>query len=672
MRGPGLVVVALVLCSTGLRAWGASGVPVPWIAPDEMVYGLLGRSLYRAGTLSILGGPTPFYSALVPVLVGAPLSLGDLGFGYGVLKVVQALVMSLTAVPVYVWGRSLVGSRWALVASALTLAVPVLVYSGLVMTEVLFYPVLVVAAWAMASALERPSWQRQALLVVAVLAAVATRLQAVVLLPAFATALGLDAVFGRSTRGLRRLMPAMAAMALLAACWLVWRLVGGEAVLGGYGVVTHISYGVGRASRFVLYHGGDLVLLTGVFPVCAVLLLVISAVRHGEADRRAAAYLAVTVSLSVWLVLEVGVFASRYVGQLAERDLIGLAPLFFLGFVLWLRRGGRRGYWAMSAAGVVTAGLVVALPLKQLVTSYAPPDAPSIIPLYNLLAATSPTTLEVVFFAAVAVAITVFGLMPRPALIALPIILLAALTASSIAASRYVADQSRQRQQTFLGPDARWIDHAGANNVAYLFQPGDDWVGVWETAFWNRSVTRVYDLGATNVFGPMPQQQIVLRPDGRLTRPDGKAISAPYIVSSTGVVASEPVLAYVGQPVAKTIQPGSQHTGFVLWHVDPPLRLAFRIIGLKPNGDIYPGGDGRITAYTCHHAAFRITLLIKQPQTITILRNGHTYRQLRFRSPQPNQPWRAIIPTQPRPGSHTCTLDIRPNGLTGTTVFQAG
>jgi hypothetical protein len=666
-------VAALMIISVGVRGWAARQVPVPWIAPDEMVYGLLGRSLYESGKLAILGSPAPFYSALVPLFVGGPLSLGDLWFGYGLLQVLQAAVMSLAALPVYLWARSLAGPRWALVAATLTLAAPALIYSGLVMSEVLFYPIFVLAAWAMAKTLESPSRLNQSLLIVAITAALATRLQAIVLLPAFATAVGLDAVFGRSTRTLRRLAPAAISLLLLIGGWLAWRTATGEGVLGGYGVVTDGSYDVGRAARFVLYHGGDVVLLTGVFPVCALLLLLIAALRQPEADAKSRAYLAVTSSLSVWLVFEVGVFASRYVGQLAERDLIGLAPLLFIGFVLWLRRGGPRGYWTMSFAGVATAGLVVALPLKKLVTSYAPPDAPSVMPLYNLLTASSLATLELVFFAAVAVAITVFAVVPRPALIALPIILMAALTASSIAASRYVADQSRRRQQTFLGPDPRWIDHAGGKKVAYLFQTGDDWVGVWETVFWNRSVERVYDLGAANVFGPMPQQQLVLHPDGHLTQRDGRPVVADYVVSTSGVVASEPALAYAGQPIAKTIQPGSQHTGLVLWRIDPPLRLrlAFRLAGLKPNGDIYPGGNGRITAYTCDKAVFRITLLIKQPQTVTILRNGKLYRQLRFRSPQPNQPWRGVIPAQPRPGQGTCTLDVHPDGLIGTTIFQA-
>ena len=32
-------LAALVLVSTAFRAWAAVEVPVPWIAPDEMVYG---------------------------------------------------------------------------------------------------------------------------------------------------------------------------------------------------------------------------------------------------------------------------------------------------------------------------------------------------------------------------------------------------------------------------------------------------------------------------------------------------------------------------------------------------------------------------------------------------------------------------------------------------------
>ena len=99
----------LVTVSTLLRFWGGTLVPIPWITPDEIIYGELGRSLYHDGTFRILGRPTEFISLVYPALVGGPLSLGNLERGYHLLKLIQALVMSLAAVPAYLWARSLGG-----------------------------------------------------------------------------------------------------------------------------------------------------------------------------------------------------------------------------------------------------------------------------------------------------------------------------------------------------------------------------------------------------------------------------------------------------------------------------------------------------------------------------------------------------------------------------------
>ena len=54
--------------------------------------------------LSIFGGGTALYSLVYPALAGLPLVAFGLDHGYTVLKAIQALVMSLTAVPVYLWG----------------------------------------------------------------------------------------------------------------------------------------------------------------------------------------------------------------------------------------------------------------------------------------------------------------------------------------------------------------------------------------------------------------------------------------------------------------------------------------------------------------------------------------------------------------------------------------
>jgi len=81
----------------------------------------------------------------------------------------------------------------SVIGAVLTVATPVLAYSGLVMTEVLFYPLLVTAAWAGATAIARPTRGSQILLLVAFVAVCATRIQAIVLVPALVTAALLDA-----------------------------------------------------------------------------------------------------------------------------------------------------------------------------------------------------------------------------------------------------------------------------------------------------------------------------------------------------------------------------------------------------------------------------------------------------------------------------------------------
>src|ERR671930_542373 len=335
----------LVTVSTLLRFWGGTLVPIPWINPDEIIYGELGRSLWHDGTFRLLGRPTEFISLVYPALVGGPLSLGNLERGYHLLKLLQALLMSLAAVPVYLWARSLGTRGWAFLAAVLTVAIPGLAYSGLIMTEVAFYPIVVLAAYA----------------------------------------LGIDVLLApRRPRRLLRLAPAAGALVLLAAVWAGWRLRNGgplSRVFGAYEPAGQIHYGAGRAARFVLYHYADLALFTGLFPICAVLALLVVGPR---ADDRLRAYLATTVALCFWFPLEVGIFASQHVGYLAERNLLPLAPVLFVGFAAWLARGGPRPRAVTAASAVAVLALLAVLPLSKLARPEAFPDSFTLLPLIRL------------------------------------------------------------------------------------------------------------------------------------------------------------------------------------------------------------------------------------------------------------------------------------------------
>jgi hypothetical protein len=653
-------LAALVLVSTALRAWAAVEVPVPWIAPDEMVYGLLGRNLWLHGSLTILGGPTPYYSLLTPLLVGFPLAAFGLGTGYDLVQGLQAFVMSLAAVPVYFWARSLVSRRASLIAAALTLATPVLAYSGLLMTEVLFYPLLVTAAWAGAEAIARPTRRNQILLLVAFVAVCATRIQAIVLVPALVTAVLLDAAIAHSWGRLRRHLPAAAGFAVLVVAWAVWRLASGKAALGGYEVVASTSYSVGSAARFVLYHGASLLILCGLFPAIAVALKLVEAVRRGEADERVRAYLVVASSLAVWLVVEVGVFASRYSDRIVERNLIGLAPVLFIGLVLWLERGPDGGYIARGIVGALAVAVLVLLPVGTYVNVYGTHDALTLIPLYQLSTETSVSTMKYVYPAVAPVLALLFVLVPRRRLLWLPIALVLVLVGASVLVSRFVVDQAHHQQVVFLGDDPAWADDDGAERAVYLYDGEPSWPGVWQTVFFNTEIDRVYDLGAQIAPGPLPQGRVGVRPDGTVVAPSPDRGEPEYAIASNWIELA-------GEPSGGVEQQGLTQKGLVLWKLEQPLRIRSQKSGLQLNGDI--SGQAVLVVYDCTSGTFRVTLLIKQPENVDIRVNNKLVQHLEFPSPSGGQSWHGDLPVTGQHGGE-CSMSVTSTGLTGTTVFE--
>ena len=656
-RSEWAALVALVLLSTAFRAWAAVEVPVPWIAPDEMVYGMLGRSLWLHGSLAILGGPTPYYSLLTPLLAGFPLAAFGLGTGYDLLQGLQAFVMSLAAVPVYLWARTLV-PRWsALTAAALTLATPVLAYSGLVMTEVLFYPLLVTAAWAGAAAIARPTRVNQILLLAAFVAVCATRIQAIVLVPALVTAALLDAFLARSWGRLRRQLPAAVGLAVLLAGWAVWRLATGKGALGGYDVVASTSYSVGAAARFVLYHGASLLILCGLFPLAAVAVKLVEGLRRGEQDEGVRAYLAVTASLCVWMVVEVGAFASRYSDRIVERNLIGLAPVLFIGLVLWLARGPDGGYVVRGAVAAGALAVLLLLPVRRYVDIYGMHDALTLIPMFKLSTLTSLSTMAWVYRAVAVAAAAAFAFVPRRGLQWVPFALIAALVAASVVSTRFVVDEARAQQRAFLGADPSWADHAGGSRIAYLYDGEPSWPGVWETVFFNTNIDRVYDLNVATVPGPLPQDDVTVRPDGTVVGQPSHLARTRYAIVSNWIKLH-------GERRGEVTQQGLNQTGLVLWKLEQPLRLRTWISGLEPNGDI--SGEARLVAYNCKSGTFSVTLLIKQAEIVDISIDGNPVRHLEFPGPTT---WHGDLPVPERAGG-TCTLTVKPTGLAGTTVFE--
>jgi len=247
--------------------------------PDEAIYGVRALGFWQHGSLPLFGSSGAGYSALYPVFAGGPLSIGSQATGYAILKVVQALVMSLAAWPVYAYTRRLVPEGYALLAATLTLACPLVLFSGFVMTEVLYYPLAAAALLASARALATATLKDQAVALSLIAVAVATRVQGVVLLAVLVVALLVDAALARRWPDVRRFWPVWS---LTAAGALVAALVPG--VFGAYEAAVNGSYSAGPAARLTYDHLGFLILTVGVIPAGALVLSLVAAARERDTD----------------------------------------------------------------------------------------------------------------------------------------------------------------------------------------------------------------------------------------------------------------------------------------------------------------------------------------------------------------------------------------------------
>ena len=232
----GLMLVAIVA-----RLFIGRKIVAPWIMTDELIYSELAKSFAEQGKLLARDQPTVLFS-LYPILI-APGWLADgVGSAYAIAKAINALLMTLAAVPLYLWARRLVAPGYALLAAALALLMPAFLYTSTLMTENAALPAFVLAFFAFAAALERPSLLNQLLALAAIGLAAAVRIQGVGLAGVLIVALALFAVLeGRaagkvvSVAEVRRFWPGLASLLVLGLGYLAYKAAQGEPIESGLG-----------------------------------------------------------------------------------------------------------------------------------------------------------------------------------------------------------------------------------------------------------------------------------------------------------------------------------------------------------------------------------------------------------------------------------------------------
>jgi hypothetical protein len=656
-----LAVAGLVVVSTLVRFAIAQAFTTPWIAPDEMVYGMLGEGLWSHGTLTLRSFYAPYYSLLTPALVGAPLELSDLATGIEWARLLQCLAMSLVAVPTFVWARRLATPRWAVVAAAITLAAPALHYAGFLMTEPLTLTVVTVALLMLARALEEPSTWRYGVFVAWTTAAAAVRLQALVLLPAFLVAAVLDAVAARDRSRLRPLVGLGLVSALVVVLvGAIALATGGEVsrrnILGAYTPAGESAPVAGAGVGEIVWHAFDVAVLGLGLPVLAFAALAARSFSGRDADPRLRAFVSTAIGYAALLVLQVGLFASVYVGAVAERYLLTLLPLLAIALCAWIGRGAPGEHRVVVPVWGALVLLAAVIPLDQLVGPGAIVNTLTPAPLAGL-GSVGAERVALITAAVAAGALVVF-LPRRFAWVGAAVVGVGLLFVSADTARR-IDDASAHEQRAAIGSaPPSWLDDAGLDGTTLLVTDDRIWTSVARTVFWNRAIREVLRVRPTDVPFPPETSSVEIGDDGVLRTADGAQLDRPVVVAPA-------TLTLAGEPILERRQVDGDAPGLVVWRAEQPARVVLKRAGFLPNGDFTNGAQ--ITVYQCRPGTLDVTILGKTEDPVEAFVDGIHVATLE--TPAGGSAVHRI-PTPPyADGTHACGFELQTNGYAGSTTI---
>jgi hypothetical protein len=536
-------VAAVFGLSFVARTGLAFATPGPWILPDELVYTDMARSVAEGHLPAVRGVTSLGWGAVYPLLVAPAWLLFQDGLAaYHAALVVNSLVMSLAAVPAFLFARMVVTRRAAILVAAGAVLVPMLVLTGSVMTENAAYPLFLLTLWLMARAVLTPTLAAQAATLAGLAALVLTRVQGVALVPAFVAAVATYTVLledGTRRPYLRRFAPSAAVLGvgLLGAVVVSVAGWGHEVLAGRSGAAGDVV--PSEVPRQLGLQLGGLILMVAVVPFVATAVMIAAGLSRRAPERyrlfASIAWPTLTGTLALVAIVATAIALDGAEG-VNSRYLFYLAPLLLTGFAAWYEATPGRGRTAVAVLAVAT--LVVALlPFDDLAvdaTLYAPSLAP-----WVALAPSGVLGQVVVGTAVLILGLVWLRLGSRGARVATvwTASWLALVTVVAVGGSRQHADVAIA---ALAGDGPAWIDHAtppGAS-VAVLWDqrtpasaPDRDYYPLMVAAVLDRSVGPFLRLGDDTFYEPwLPTTPVTRRSDMTLAGPTGELVRARFVL----------------------------------------------------------------------------------------------------------------------------------------------
>lgn len=492
---------------------------------DELRYERLAISIARTHSLvpRIHGLDVQSFSQLYPLLIAPIFAHGLVPHDLVQAHIFNAWLMSSTCIPAYLLARSVTKRRrWAYLVAALSVFMPWIVYSTMLMTEVAAYPAFAWALLALYRATVRPSLQRDAVALLGLALAFFGRTELLVLVfvpPPAIVAYEIGRAAGtqrlrRVAAGLRaavvgHLFLTVAYLALVAG-GIVLELEGRlAAVVGVYGIYAQQStlFPAGLIGSFAA-HVALFSLGFGILPflIGAAWLLANLARPAGTPEQHAFACVGAFALIAV--LFQGTNFDVRYTGFVHDRFLLYLVPPILIAMACALDVA-RRPRWSLLVPVLVTAcgfatGSFPAYTWQKFATLTQDSPMSSLLrPIVRLTHTLTEARVLLASATVVLAALFVVGtirLGRRGLAVATAVFATVSLPATTIATFHHLFSTAGWSGRSLTASESGvfdWIDedvgtNASVTEIPYLVSSG---YGISEQRwrdieFWNKSVTR--------------------------------------------------------------------------------------------------------------------------------------------------------------------------------------
>jgi hypothetical protein len=598
------------------------------VMSDELQYSKLAQNI--GDTLSpvpnIRGEYTGSLAQLYPMLMAPFIHFFAMPTAFRALHGMNAVLMASTAIPAYLLTREIVPSKFAAyLVAALTISVPWMVMSTMLLTEVAAYPAFAWAMLALQRSMSHPTPQRDLLALGGLFLAFLARTQFLILVPIFAATLVLHET-GWALARTRRPLPALrdgvghavrqhpvlswagglgVLVALLAA-------VGGrlDDALGRYATTVHgggvgfLPHGVLRATAL---HVDFVVVAIGVVPFVLAAAWAFSTLNR-PSTKEGHAFAALSILTVTAVAFEASSFNLRFAlgGPIQDRYLFYVVPLIFVGMAACMLDERSRSIavlvvggafaWLVSLASFAPTGLLF----------FASPDTVWHQVLrgrarqLGILVGADLTATQAIVGGTIVLSIALAYALKRLPRTATFAVVGVSLLAYCFLETRYVFQQvvpavNHGPPTSLAGKD--WIDDAvpAGTKVGALVAPiNANWDGasltwgpggteaVWQdTEFWNKAIDRVYLYKGWGDYAPFRKLPFSLGyRTGDVTIPEAR----PLIVMSasdvrfglaarwskvypTGMMLLRPALPYHAEWATRDIAPDGWTIGGVPAHL---------------------------------------------------------------------------------------------------------